>query len=45
MFFGDAAKSLGDYAWRGENGGGQTRPGGEKRHIPWEGYDVYGNAW
>jgi formylglycine-generating enzyme required for sulfatase activity len=44
FFFGDDPKSLGDYAWHGENSGKRTHPVGGKKPNPWGLYDMYGNV-
>jgi formylglycine-generating enzyme required for sulfatase activity len=43
--FGENSKSLGDYAWFGENSNGQTHPAGEKKANAWGLYDMHGNVW
>ena len=43
--FGESSKSLGDYAWFGENSNGQTYPVGEKKAGSWGLYDMHGNVW
>jgi formylglycine-generating enzyme required for sulfatase activity len=42
--FGDAATSLGDYAWFTGNSGGRTHPVGEKKPNGWGLYDMGGLA-
>ena len=42
--FGESAKSLGDYAWVGDNSGTQTHPVGEKKPNAWGLYDMQGNV-
>ncbi|MCP1661239.1 formylglycine-generating enzyme family protein [Neisseria perflava] len=45
-FFGDSDRTLGDYAWYGENfATGGSHPVGSKQPNPWGVYDIYGNAW
>jgi formylglycine-generating enzyme required for sulfatase activity len=43
--FGENSKSLGDYAWFGENSNGQTHPVGENKANAWGLYDMQGNVW
>ncbi|MDR1166231.1 MAG: formylglycine-generating enzyme family protein [Deltaproteobacteria bacterium] len=43
-FFGDDSGALENYAWFRDNGGGKTRPVGEKTPNPWGLYDIYGNV-
>ncbi len=43
--FGDDANQLGNYAWYGDNGEGQTHPVGQKKPNPWGLYDMHGNVW
>jgi formylglycine-generating enzyme required for sulfatase activity len=43
--FGDDPKLLGDYAWVGQNSGGQTQPVGTKRPNVWGLFDMHGNVW
>jgi formylglycine-generating enzyme required for sulfatase activity len=43
--FGESSKSLGDYAWCGENSNLQTHPVGEKMANAWGLYDMHGNVW
>lgn len=43
--FGDDDSKLGDYAWNADNSGGQTHPVGQKKHNPWDLYDMHGNVW
>ena len=42
--FGDAAESLGEYAWFGEGLGGKIHPVGEKKPNRWGLYDMLGNV-
>lgn len=42
--FGNDPNQLGEYAWYGENAGGQTHPVGQKNPTPWGLYDMHGNA-
>jgi len=43
--FGASAKSLGNYAWFGENSNFQTHPVSEKKPNAWGLYDMHGNVW
>lgn len=43
--FGDDAKLGGQFAWVGENSGGQSHPVGQKLPNPWGLYDMHGNVW
>ena len=43
--FGEGSKSLGDYAWFGQNSNRQTHPVGEKKSNAWGLYDMHGNVW
>jgi len=43
--FGESSKSLGDYAWFGDNSNDQTHPIGKKKSNAWGLYDMHGNVW
>ena len=43
--FGDAARSLGEYAWYKDNSEQKTHPVGRKKPNAWGLYDMHGNVW
>jgi formylglycine-generating enzyme required for sulfatase activity len=43
--FGDAARSLGEYAWYKDNSEQKTHPVGKKKPNAWGLYDMHGNVW
>jgi len=43
--FGDAARSLGEYAWYKDNSEQKTHPVGNKKPNAWGLYDMHGNVW
>ncbi|MFM7291384.1 MAG: formylglycine-generating enzyme family protein, partial [Planctomycetia bacterium] len=43
--FGNEESGLGEYAWFGNNAGGQTHAVGQKKPNAWGLYDVHGNVW
>ena len=43
--FGNDKSQLSQYAWYGDNSGGQTHPVGKLKPNAWELYDMHGNVW
>ncbi len=43
--FGEKDAGIGEYAWHGDNGGGQTHPVGQTKPNAWGLYDLHGNVW